>query len=97
MNVTTALENLIIALDNFRNEEGVSKAIEDSIKVLGYDPSISIHNYAVTLVLEIDAADMSEAVKQAVNLITDNRAEIWSYIVEDENGKKAEIGGWEVV
>jgi rubrerythrin len=96
MNTITALENLIKSLDDYRDVDDVCEAIEIAIKVLGYDPSYPIRDYIVTLVLEVGAKDTSDTIKQAVKLIDDNQAVNWSYIVKDENGKKAEIGGWEV-
>lgn len=90
-----ALVDLVKACDKFRDVDGVAEAISAAIDVLGYDPLNVVKDYTVSLIIDTEATSISEAVRNAMSMIDNNPSELWSYIVEDSEGNKAEIGGWE--
>lgn len=92
-----ALENLVKACDKFRDDDDVAKAVADAIYHLGYDPINPVKGYMVSLVIETEGTSISEALKEAIRMIDENPAELWAYIVEDEDGNKVDIGGWEAI
>lgn len=83
--VVTALENLMKAVAQFEDADGVSKALQDAVDILGYDPNHPEQNYDVSLHIDFEATSPEEAVKQFIEMLTSDRSD-WVYTVIDEDG-----------